>query len=70
MSEPLPAAVALADQWEAEIMDVARDLAEAKLSEQEISLTSDEIALLEAGYGLGFAATLVVMERNGWLRKP
>lgn len=68
--KPLPAAVALADQWEAEIMDVARSLGAAKLAEQEIALTPDEMALLEAGYGLGYAAALVVLKRNGWLRQP
>jgi hypothetical protein len=70
VNDPLPAAVALADQWQAEITDIARDLASTKLREQGIPLSEDETDLLEAGYALGYAATLLVLERHGWLRKP
>jgi hypothetical protein len=70
VSEPLPAAVALSDQWQAEVTFIARDLASTKLAEQGIPLNEEETDLLEAGYALGYAATLLVLERHGWLRKP
>lgn len=69
MAEHLPAAVALADQWQAEIMDEARELARSAMP-ADITLTEDERDLLEAGMGVGYAASLLVLQRNGWLRKP
>ena len=66
----LPAAVALADQWQAEVMDTARDMAASQLAKEAIKLDQDEMDLIEAGAAIGYAAALVVLATNGWLRQP
>lgn len=62
MSDPSPADVALTDQLQAEVMQAAREFARANGA----ALSDD----LESGMVVGFAATLAVLERNGWLSRP
>jgi hypothetical protein len=66
----LPAAVALADQWQAEIMDTARQMIATQMTKVGVELNADEMALVEGGAAVGYAAALVVLTANGWLSKP
>jgi hypothetical protein len=70
MSTPNPAALALVDQWEAEVRDVARGLMGPRLEAAGVDLDADEWEFAETCIQVGLGAALVVLDRHGWLKKP
>lgn len=63
--EPLPAAVALGDQLQARVADIARQLLVSQLDGQV--LTDDERLAFDAGVGAGSAAAMLALRELGVL---
>jgi len=63
MTEPLPAAVALGDQLQARVHDIASQLMAKAL--QGDALTDDEQCAFDAGVGAGSAAAMLALREAG-----
>jgi hypothetical protein len=65
---PPAAAIALGDQWHAEMMDLARALLAKVAGDNAVVFTQDDRDLLEAGASIGIGAALWILAERDMLK--